>query len=423
MADQTLAEKLLEDASDAEDVTAGDHIDCSIDKVYTHDHSTHSVHQLLDEYGIDEVFDPDKIFCVMDHEAPPVGEDRGEQKANEDNLSREFAKEHGITQFYDYGNGISHNVLPERGHVKPGELIVGGDSHTTTACAVGAAGTGMGTKDVAYIFATGKNWFRVPESVKIEVKGEFANNVTEKDLVLYIAEKYGNDVGRYRSIEYTGEAIENMPMDRRFTLSNLGIELGAKFAFTPIDDVLFDYVDERTDGAYDAKQPDPDAVYEEEYTIRADEITPKISEPPNIGDVVDIDAVEGKDVDVVFIGSCTNGKFQDLADAAKLLEGNTIHKDTRMIITPATSGVSRRLAEDDLLQIFIDAGATITHPTCGACAGVGPGSLGDGEVCVAAQNRNGWGRMGSETSEIYLSSPTTAAATAIQGHIADPREV
>lgn len=423
MSGQTIAQKILSDASGREEVEPGEHTICEVDGVHTHDHSTYDVIELFREYGIEEVADPSKIAIVLDHEAPPAGEDRGVVKANEDNVTRKFAREQGITEFYDYGSGISHNVLPEKGYVAPGKLLVGGDSHTTTFGAFGAAGTGMGRKDIAYVFATGEHWFRVPETIEFRVTGEFDDHVTEKDLVLQIIEEFGIDVGRYKSIEYRGEAIESLSIDGRVTLANMGIELGAKFAFGPVDDVVFDFIDEHCDQQYEPKFPDSDAEYLDSYEIRADDIVPKISKPHHQKNVGDVQDVQGTEVDMVFIGSCTNGQYQDMVDAAEILEGREIDPDVRMIVTPSTQGVSRRMAEDDIMQVLQDAGAIITHPTCGACAGTGPGVLGDDDVCLAAQNRNAKGRMGSETAEIYLSSPKTAAASAITGRITDPREV
>lgn len=423
MSGQTIAEKILANASDEGEVEPGDHVVCDVDRVHAHDHSTFGVMHILEEYGVEEVWDPSRIAIVFDHESPPIGEERGVAKANEDNLMRKFAKEQGITNLFDYGSGISHNVLPEAGHVAPGELIVGGDSHTTTFGAFGAAATGLGRRDTAFVFATGRQWFRVPETIEFEVRGEFDEHVTEKDLVLYIIEEYGIDVGRYKAIEYTGETIEALPLDRRITLSNMGIELGAKFAFGPVDDVVFEYIDEVCDRSYDPQLPDSDAEYAASHRIDAGDVAPKLSTPHHQRNVVDVADVGDVAVDVVFIGSCTNGQYQDMVDAAEILEGRAVDPDVRLIVTPSTRGVLSRMVETGTMKTLQDAGATITHPTCGACAGTGPGVLGDGDVCLAAQNRNARGRMGSETAEIYLSSPKTAAASAIAGKIATTTEV
>lgn len=423
MSGQTIAEKILENASDTDEVRAGDHVVCDVDRAHAQDHTTWDIMAILDEQNIDEVWDPSRIAIVFDHESPPIGEERGVAKANENNVMREFAKEHGIENLLENGAGISHNVLPEVGHVAPGELIIGADSHTTTFGAFGAAATGMGRRDSAFVFATGRQWFRVPETIRFEVEGDFDEEVTEKDLVLHIIEEFGVDVGRYKSVEYTGEAIEALPIGRRMTLSSMGIEVGAKFAFGPVDDVVFDYVDDVCERAYEPQFPDPDAEYAEVHRIDADGITPKISEPHNHGNVTDVDLVGDVNVDVVFIGSCTNGQFTDMVDAAEILDGREVHPDVRLIVTPATRGVFTEMAKSGVMEVLEDAGATVTHPTCGACGGTGPGVLGDNEVCVAAQNRNARGRMGAESAEIYLTSPKTAAASSIAGRIATAGEV
>jgi 3-isopropylmalate/(R)-2-methylmalate dehydratase large subunit len=415
----TIAEKILADAAGVDTASPGDHLVCDIDMAMSHDLGTEGVIAHLDEMGVEEVWDPSRIVCPMDHVAPS----HTIEDANQKSRIREFVEEQGIENFYDVGTGICHEVLIENGHVRPGELLVGTDSHTTSHGALGAAGTGIGHTDMAYVYATGQTWFRVPQTIRFHVDGEFNEAVDSKDLILHIAGEYGTDVARYKAIEFSGPAIEAMSLDDRFVLSNMSIELGAKFGFTPIDEVVTEYVEARTDEPFTPKHADDDAEYLETYRLDADELQPKVATPHKVANVVDVDEVEGTTLDQVFVGSCTNGKYEDLQAAAEVLEGNEVADGTRFIITPASREIYSRADEAGLIRVFNEAGAVVTNSTCGACIGMGMGVLGDGEVCLAAQNRNFQGRMGSDTSEIYLSSPRTAAASAITGYITDPREV
>jgi len=415
----TMAEKLLADPSDSGAPSPGDHVVREVDVVMMHDLGTTGVMERLEEMGVEELYDPDRVVCPMDHVAPSHTVDDANQKSR----IREFVDEMGIENFYEVGTGISHQVLYEQGHYKPGDLLVGTDSHTTTGGAFGVAATGMGYTDVAYIAATGHNWFRVPETVRFEVSGTFGERVSTKDLLLHIAGEYGTDVGQYRALEYFGEAIEDAPLEDRVTLANMSIELGGKFGFTPVDEVVTDFLDERVDGDYPIPEPDEDADYRAVHRIDAAELRPKVAAPHKVGNVVDVDDVLETELDQVFIGSCTNGKFEDLKAAAAVLDGKTVDPRTRFIVTPASRDVYRRALESGVAETLTDAGATITNSTCGACIGMGMGVLGDGEVCLAAMNRNFQGRMGADGSDIYLSSPETAAASALAGRITDPAEV
>lgn len=415
----TIAEKILSRAAGESSLSPGDHAVCEVDVAMAHDLGVLGVINQLNEYEIESVWNPDRIVCPMDHIAPSHSIEDATRKRN----IRSFVEEYGISNFYEIGDGISHEVLPEKGHVRPGELIVGTDSHTTTLGAFGAAGTGVGTTDMTHVFATGHTWFRVPETIKFDVQGSFGDRVTAKDLILHIAGTFGTDIGQYKSIEYTGPAIESLSLDDRMTLSNMSIELGAKFGFTPIDEVVTEYIDARTNQPYEPLQADGDAKYDAIYEIDATALEPQIAEPHRVGNVVDIEAAEGVALDQVFIGSCTHGTYDDLVAAAAILENQTVADGTRLIVTPASREIYGRLEAAGILGTLNNAGATITNPTCGACIGLGMGVIGDGEVCLAAMNRNFKGRMGSDSSEIYLSSPETAAASAITGSITDPREV
>ncbi|WP_336024141.1 3-isopropylmalate dehydratase large subunit [Halobellus salinisoli] len=414
---KTIAEKILARASGSDDLSPGDHVMCDVDVAMSHD-GTVAVAEKFRSEGVEEIWDTSKLVTIIDHIAPAHGID----DANDKSYMREFIDEHDIETFYEVGTGISHEVLPEKGHIRPGELVVGIDSHTVTHGAYGAAGTGIGTTDMAYIFATGQTWFRVPETVRFHVEGEFPEPTSAKDLVLYIAGTYGTGVARYCSIEYTGPAVESMPLDERMVLSNMAIELGGKFGFTPVDDVVTDYVDERTDKPYTPVYADDDAEYEETYTIDVSDLRPQIAAPHKVGNVSPIDDIGDVELDQVFIGSCTDGKYEDLKRAAEVLEGNEVARGTRLIITPASREIHTRAVNNGLVEIFNDAGAVVTNSTCGACPGRGLGVIGDGEVCLSAMNRNFRGRMGSDDAEIYLSSPQTAAASAIEGRIVEPKE-
>lgn len=415
----TMAEKLLAGSAEPDELSPGDHVVREVDVLMMHDLGTRGVMDRLEEMGVAELYDPDRVVCPMDHVAPSHTVDDANAKIR----VREFVDRMGIENFYDVGTGIAHNVLYEKGHYKPGDILVGTDSHTPTAGAFGVAGTGMGHTDVAYIAATGHTWFRVPETVRFEVSGTFDDRVSTKDLLLHIAGEFGTDVGQYRALEYFGEAIEDAPIEDRITLTNMAIELGAKFGFTPVDEVVTDFIDERVDEDYSVPEPDEDADYRAVHEIDAHELRPKVAVPHKVGNVVDVDEVLGTDLDQVFIGSCTNGKYEDLAAAAEVLDGRTTDPGTRFIVTPATRGVYQRALETGVAETLNEAGATITNATCGACIGMGMGVIGEDEVCLAAMNRNFQGRMGADSSEIYLSSPETAAASAVTGHIADPGEV
>lgn len=417
----TIAEKILARAADVDPstVSPGDHLVCDVDVAMSHDLGSLGVIERLDQMGVEEVWDPSRIVCPMDHVAPS----HTVEDANSKSKVRSFVKRHGIENFYEIGTGISHEVLPEHGHVRPGDLIVGTDSHTTSLGAFGAAGTGIGHTDMAYVFATGHNWFRVPQTIKFDVSGSLGPRVSSKDLVLHIAGTFGTDVAQYRAVEFGGEAIDALSLDDRFTLSNMTIELGGKFGFTPVDEVVTSYVDERTDEPYEPQRADADADYEAVYEVNADELHPKVAVPHKVGNVVDVDEVEDVDLDQVFLGSCTNGKYDDLEAAAEVIDGHEVASGVRFIVSPASREIYAKAERSGVLRTLIDSGAVITNATCGACIGMGMGVLGENEVCLAAQNRNFQGRMGADSSEIYLSSAETAAASAITGRITDPREV
>lgn len=415
----TMAEAILASASNNEQVSPGDHVVCGIDLAMTQDIHTPGVAHVLDEMGVSELYDPESVVVVLDHEAPS----HTVENATEKSAIREFIQEHPDVNFYDVGTGISHEVLPEKGHVRPGELIIGTDSHTVSHGAFGAASTGIGDTDMAYALATGENWFRVPETIEFHVEGSFGDRVSAKDLILHIAGEYGTDVARYKAIEFRGPAVTSLPLDDRITLTNMSIELGAKFGFTPVDDVVIDYVEARSDEPFEPVSADDDAEYSARHRVDVSSLEPQVAAPHSVENVHPISDIEPVEVDQVFLGSCTNGKFEDLKVAAEMIKDREIATTTRFIVTPASREIYTRAEQEGLIRIFNDAGAVVTSATCGACPGLGMGVLGKDEVCLAAQNRNFQGRMGHNDSEIYLGSPEMAAATAITGRITDPREV
>jgi 3-isopropylmalate/(R)-2-methylmalate dehydratase large subunit len=415
-----MAERILADRSGSDGVTPGDYVVCDVDVAMLQDVHAPDVLARLEERGVSELRDPSRVVVVFDHMAPSHDADDANTKAR----VRRQLESYGIEHFYDVGTGISHLVLPERGHVGPGEVVIGTDSHTVSHGVFGAAGTGVGDTDMIYALQTGEVWFRVPETVRIHLTGELGPRVSSKDVVLSLAGEHGLDVARYRAIEFTGPTVEGLSIDDRMTLTNMSVELGAKFGFTPVDDRVETYVEKRTDGdRFEPVAADPDATYRTVIEHDVSDLDPQVATPHDVDNVVPVAETVGVEVDQVFVGTCTNGSYDDLAATASLLDGREVANGTRMIVTPATREVYHRAERNGLLDTFVRAGATVTNATCGACLGLGMGVIGEGETCLAAQNRNYRGRMGSDESEIYLASPETAAATAIEGRIADPREV
>jgi 3-isopropylmalate/(R)-2-methylmalate dehydratase large subunit len=417
----TTAEKILAGPADPEGLTPGDHIVREVDLLMMHDLGTSGVIDRLNDMGVEELHAPDRIVCPMDHVAPS----HSVSDANQKSRIRKFVDEMDIEHFYEVGTGISHQILHEKGHYTPGDILIGTDSHTTTAGAFGVGGTGMGHTDIAFAAATGQAWFRVPETIRFDITGTFDDHISTKDLLLHIAGEFGTDIGRYRALEFFGDAIRDAALDDRATLANMSIELGAKFGFTPVDDTVVDYLAERTDLGPDPKRvnPDDNASYEEHHQIDLDDLAPKIATPHRVGNITEVSDAAGVELDQVFIGSCTNGTYADLAEAADVLTDAQVADQTRLIITPASRAVYQHALKTGVVETLTSAGATVTSATCGACIGMGMGVLGDDEVCLAAQNRNFQGRMGADSSEIYLSSPETAAASAIIGQITDPRTI
>ena len=405
---QTLAEKILSHAA-GQTVRAGELVTVSPHLVMSHDSLTPSIIDIVrDDLGFANVHDPEQLVIVMDHVAPAstVG------TANNQNRTRQFAREQGI-RFYDIGRGICHQVLIEEGLVQPGMIVLGADSHSTSYGAVGAFGSGMGSTDIALIWATGKTWLRVPETIRIDVTGRFNPGVNAKDLALKLERDLTISGATYAALEYHG--LEWMALNERQTLAGMAVELGAKAGMVlPEGEVAERFA------VPDWLFPDPDAVYTQRITVDLSQLQSQIALPHSVDHVVDVSEVEGTAVDVVFLGTCTNGRYEDMRAAAEILRGQRIADAVRFIVTPASNRELQRAAEDGTLSVLIEAGATLTTPGCGACMGRHQGTLGDGDVCLSTGNRNFKGRMGSPNSQIYLASPEVAAATAIAGRITHP---
>ncbi|MHA1377431.1 MAG: 3-isopropylmalate dehydratase large subunit [Candidatus Helarchaeota archaeon] len=421
MSGQTIAEKILAAHSlSGSAIKPDDIIIAKIDLVMGH---IGTVKVALDFNKIRpskkrKVFDPNKIVVIFDHFSPAPSE----RWALAHDVIRKFVKKSGIKHFYDIKEGICHQVLPEKGHVRPGMLIVGGDSHTTTYGAFNAASCGLGNTDLFYAFVKGKLWFRVPQSIKFNITGKLPYNVMSKDIIIKIAGDHTAGVAIYKSIEFAGDTVKNLSIASRMTMSNFALELGAKFAFGTPDQKVVDWLKGKTNEPIELVKPDPDAKYEKTFEMDVSDLEPQISCPHTVDNVKPVSEVAGIKINQAFLGSCTNARFEDLEIAAKILDGKRIHNDVRMIVTPASQTVWLKAAKTGVAEKLINAGAIITNPSCGACFGGFGGILAPGEKCISSSNRNFQARMGSASSEVYLGSPATVAASALKGVITDPRD-
>ena len=414
----TITEKILAGHSGRDSVAPGEIINARIDLVVAHDVTAPPAITRLEKLGVEKVFDPEKIVVTPDHFVP----NKDIQSAALAKQLREWAIGQGIKHYYELGrHGICHAIAPEKGHVRPGMTAVCGDSHTCTLGAVGAFATGIGSTDLAAALATGELWFRAPESMLFEVKGKLPKGVYSKDLILYVISKIGVDGANYRAMEFRGECIDSLSVEARLTICNMGIEAGAKNAIIAADDVTVSYVRERSDEPYEIFRSDPDAVYVSRMEIDAATLEPVIAAPflPSNGKFAG--EYEGTKVDQSYIGSCTNGRIEDLRVAASIVKGNRVASGTRALVVPATTDIWKQALSEGLIEIFSDAGFVISTPTCGACLGGHMGVLAEGEKCISTTNRNFVGRMGHPKSEVYLASPASAAAAALTGCITDPR--
>jgi len=414
---KTLAEKILSQKSGS-NAQAGNIVVAEVDLVFAQDTTGPLTIRQFQTSRFEHLANPNKTALFLDHAAPSPNY----ILSSEHMLLRHFAQQTGCIIF-DVGDGICHQLVAES-LAKPGDIIVGADSHTVTAGGLGAFATGMGSSDIAIAFGLGKTWFRVPESIKVVVTGNFPEGVYAKDLILHLIGSIGANGATYKALEFSGDTVDSMTMSQRFTIANMAVEAGAKVGLFPADNITKDYLMLQERGNhYQSVFPDADATYEQTININVAELEPTVSKPHTVDNIALAIELKGTKIQQVFIGTCTNGRLEDLAIAATILEGKKRHSETRLIIAPASRQVLLAAIKAGYIQSLIEAGAVILPPGCGACLGLHQGVLGDGESCLSTANRNFKGRMGNPQAFIYLGSPATAAATAITGEITDPREV
>ncbi len=415
-----MVEKILAAKAGKENVSPGDLVNVEVDLALGNDITAPVAIKEFERFGLDKVFDPEKIVLVPDHFTPNKDIAAAEQAM----VLRNFARDYGIKHYYEVGRmGIEHALLPEQGLVRPGMVIIGADSHTCTYGAIGAFATGVGSTDLAAAMAIGEAWFRVPSTMRFIYEGELPRWIGGKDLVLLTIGKIGVDGARYRAMEFCGPAIENLSMDGRLTMANMAIEAGGKCGYVQPDEITFKYLEGRVNQPYQAVYSDRDATYEETYTFDVSELEPQIAFPPSPDNVRPVSEASGIELQQVVIGSCTNGRIEDLREAAAVIKGRKVHPGVRLLVIPATQQIYRQAMDEGLLAAFIDAEAAVSTPTCGPCLGGHMGILASGEKALATTNRNFVGRMGHPESEVYLSGPAVAAASAVAGRIVHPGEV
>lgn len=417
----TMTQKILAAHAGLPSVEAGQLIMADLDLVLANDITGPVAIHEVQKLNKKTVFDKDKVALVPDHFAP----NKDIKSAEHCKCVREYAKEHDITNYFEVGQmGIEHALLPEKGLIVAGETCIGADSHTCTYGALGAFSTGVGSTDMGCGMITGQAWFKVPSAIKVVLTGKPSKWVSGKDVILHLIGMIGVDGALYRSLEFTGDGVKNLSMDDRFSIANMAIEAGAKNGIFPVDDKTIAYMEEHSTKKYTVYEADEDAVYDEEYTIDLSTLKSTVAFPHLPENTHTIDEIDpALKIDQVVIGSCTNGRIDDLRCAAEILKGRKVAKGMRLIVIPATQAIYLQAMEEGLLKIFIEAGGVVSTPTCGPCLGGYMGILAENERCVSTTNRNFVGRMGHVTSEIYLASPAVAAASAITGHISDPAKL
>ena len=417
----TITEAVMARASGRDRVSPGELVWVDVNSVMTMDYLGSSTFDLFDTLGPDEVWDKDRVICVSDHLVPPPTP----RFATMLNEWREAVRAHDITHFYDLGRqGIAHQIMVEQGHVLPGTVSVGTDSHANTYGAVGAVGNAVSVTDAAVAMATGKCWFRVPESVKFHVTGTWPSWVFAKDLAIHVmGMMHWNGHLIYKALEYEGPAVDALSIPGRMTLCNMTVDLGAKNGIVAPDATTAAYLDGRAKGDWETIASDPGAVYEQEYEIDVSRLAPMVSKPDKLDDTVSVEEVVGTEINKVFVGTCTNGRLEDIKVLADILRDRQVHERVNMVVVPASQTVYLDAIEAGYVSALVRAGVAVDTPSCAACAGIHTGVAGDGDVVVSAGNRNMKGRMGSKNAQIYLSSPAVAAASALAGVIADPREL
>jgi 3-isopropylmalate/(R)-2-methylmalate dehydratase large subunit len=414
----TMAEKILARHSGKEEARVGEYVWADIDGTGFLGHHT----SRYERYGLEKVFDPDRVYMVEDHFAPAPNI----EVANEMVKTRQLVRKWGIKNFFEYGRGgILHELFPQHGYVSPGDLIASVDSHSTSYGCFNVASCPI-NEEVPYVLARGRLWFRVPPSIKFVLVGEYPGPdkfVVGKDIMLRILKEYGPEVGSYRSVEFLGPVVDEMSMASRFTISNMGVEIGAKFAIFPCDDKTLEYLEGKMKRPPNPVSPDPDATYEAVYNLDVTNMAPYVACPHDPSNGISITELEPEriKVDQAFIGSCTNGRMEDYRMAAKILKGRKVHPNARLIASPASQQIWHQCLKEGIWDIFAEAEAVVTNSTCGVCMGGHMGLIGDGEVSISSTNRNFQGRQGSPKAFVYLANPATVAASAVTGYITDPR--
>lgn len=399
-------------------VRTGEIVEVIPDVAMSHD-NTAAISQRFKEIGVERVFKPEIHVIILDHATPAPTE----QYALNHKIVREFVKKYGIPNFYDVNVGICHQVLPEEGFALPGQIIVGSDSHTTTYGAFGAFGTGIGRSEMAVIFATGKIWFRIPESMKITLKGKLPRGIVSKDVILHLIGQIGADGASYKSVEFYGDPIAGLSVEGRMTIANMSVEMGAKNGYLEPDEKVLEWLRPRARSSFEVIKADADANYETELVFDVSDLEPQIACPHQVDSVKPVSQVTGVKIHQAFLGSCVNGRLEDIAIAAKLIKGKKVHPDVRLLVFPASMNIYREAMAKRYLVTLLEAGAIIMNPGCGPCLGAHEGTLASGEVCISSSNRNFQGRMGSRDAEIYLGSPPTVVGAAISGEIVDFRKM
>ena len=416
----TLVEKILAKKAGKKAVKPDEIVEVSVDLAMIHDAlGAHTIAKFR-ELGVEKVWNPGRIVVVLDHYVPNKDIDTAKKCLN----IKKFVLEQGIEDYYEVGKGgIAHQVLVEKGHVLPGTILVGVDSHTTTSGVVGAFATGIGVDEMAVVFKTGRLWERVPGTIRINVEGKLVPPIASKDLMLFVLRSLGVSGALFKSLQYTGSTISEMSIEGRMVLTNMAIESGATNGIIEPDQTLLDFLKVRTKHPFELIRSDQDAEYAETLEFQAEDIKePMVAVPPKPSNAVGVSEVEGTRIDQAFIGSCTNGRLEDLRIAARILKDRKVDKFTKVIVIPASQEVFKAALAEGLIATFVDAGAVVGPPTCGPCMEANMGILGPGEVCLSTANRNFQGRVGDVTAKIYLASPATVAASALKGKISDPRE-
>lgn len=411
-----ITEKILARVSGSDEVYPGEIIKANVDLAMTHDGTSPPTIKTFEKIA-DKVWDREKIVIVYDHNVPPNNIGASEFQK----FTKEFAIKQGIKNIFTHGEGICHQVLPEKGFVKPGSVVVGADSHTCTYGAFGAFATGIGATDMAVVFATGKTWFMVPETYKITVNGDLGQYVTAKDVILNIIGEIGADGATYKALEFCGRTIDSMSVSGRMTICNMAVEMGAKNGVMEPNKATLDYLKKRSFGPFEILRSDEDSEYENKYIFDVGELEPQVACPHNVDNVYPISKVEETHIDQAFIGSCTNGRLEDLRIAAEVLAGKNVHENVRLIVAPASAEIYSNALDEGIISKFLNARAIICNHGCGPCLGAHMGVLSAGEVCISTTNRNFIGRMGDPNSKIYLANPAVVASSAISGEITDPR--